>query len=57
MGPIFCVPDVALPLALLWKTSCSLKKQETIILRNKKTSPNFILSKGKEKGEVFPVKI
>ena len=32
MGPISCVPDVALPRDLLWKISCSLEKQETIFL-------------------------
>jgi hypothetical protein len=56
MGRISCVLDVVLPRDLLWKTSCSLKKQETIFLRNKKTCPNSILNEGKEKGEVSRMK-
>src|SRR4030065_264520 len=32
MGQISCVLDAALPPALLWRTSSSLKKQETIFL-------------------------
>jgi hypothetical protein len=56
MGQISCALDVVLPRDLLWKTSCSLKKKETIFLKNKKTYPNSILNKRKEKGEVSRMK-
>jgi hypothetical protein len=47
MGRISCALDVVLPRDLLWKTSCSLKKQETIFLNDQAPSPVPNMVQGK----------